>query len=351
MANLDLRPLSLGEILDRTFSIYRANFLLFVGIAAMPQALVLLFNLGQTLLVSVPLNPLKPEAAPPIFDAKVIGGWVVGGILGLFVYFMAYVYSHGAAVNAVSDIYLGQPATIVGSFRKMRGRAGNLLGVMILNFLAVFAGFFVFIVGAFYAMCRLSVSVPTAILEDREASACLSRSWDLTQDNIGRALAIIVLYAAISYALVGLFSAPFMFMIFWAAYQKSLVMVRFWTVLSNLGTFVAESVSSTLPYSDWFSEGDVQSPQQIEAGEGAVMRAGLSKVAVYKDELNRLHTCSAVCPHLGGIVRWNSAEKTWDCPCHGSRFDHFGQVLNGPAPKELDPISDTLAGNELTAGV
>jgi Membrane domain of glycerophosphoryl diester phosphodiesterase len=244
MANLDLRPLSLGEILDRTFSVYRANFLLFVGIAAVPQALVLLFNLGQTLLVAVPLNPLKPQSAATTFDAKIIGGWIFGAIFGLFVYLMAYVYSHGAAVNAVSDIYLGQSATIVGSFRKMRGHAGTLLGVLILNFLAVFAGFFVFIVGAFYAMCRLTVSVPAAILEDKEASACLSRSWDLTQDNVGRALAIIVLYAAISYALVGLFSAPFLFMIFWAAYQKSLAMVKFWTVLSNLGTFVGGTLAT-----------------------------------------------------------------------------------------------------------
>ncbi len=77
------------------------------------------------------------------------------------------------------------------------------------------------------------------------------------------------------------------------------------------------------------------------------MREGLSKVAVYKDEVGRLHTCSAVCTHLGGIVRWNSAEKTWDCPCHGSRYDRYGQVINGPANKELAPMPDpTLTTTE-----
>lgn len=110
--------------------------------------------------------------------------------------------------------------------------------------------------------------------------------------------------------------------------------------LRSLSTFVKEALESTAPYSDWLTDGDVNSIHQIESGEGAVMRSGLSKIAVYKDEVGRLHTCSAVCTHLGGIVRWNSAEKTWDCPCHGSRFDRYGQVINGPANKELGAVSD-----------
>jgi glycine/D-amino acid oxidase-like deaminating enzyme/nitrite reductase/ring-hydroxylating ferredoxin subunit len=108
----------------------------------------------------------------------------------------------------------------------------------------------------------------------------------------------------------------------------------------SLGTYVREATQSTVPYGDWLSDGDVDSASQVEAGEGAVLREGLRKVAVYKDEMNRVHCFSAVCTHLGGIVRWNSAEKTWDCPCHGSRFDRFGQVINGPAVKELAPVSD-----------
>lgn len=108
----------------------------------------------------------------------------------------------------------------------------------------------------------------------------------------------------------------------------------------SLGTYLSETVQSSLPYTDWLSGSDVSSADKIEAGEGAVIRDGLSKIAVYKDEMNRLHCVSAVCPHLGGVVRWNGAEKTWDCPCHGSRFDRFGQVLNGPAVSELAPVGD-----------
>ena len=63
-------------------------------------------------------------------------------------------------------------------------------------------------------------------------------------------------------------------------------------------------------------------------------------------EMRRLRECSPVCPHLGGIVHWNSTEKTWDCPVHGSRFDPEGTVLNGPANGGLAQIdSSGLVGN------
>ena len=109
----------------------------------------------------------------------------------------------------------------------------------------------------------------------------------------------------------------------------------------SLGTYVKAATQSTMPYSDWLSDGDVESPAQIEKGEGAVIREGFRRTAVYKDEVGRLHSCSAVCTHLGGIVRWNSAEKTWDCPCHGSRFDRFGEVVNGPANHALHEVTDS----------
>ena len=62
---------------------------------------------------------------------------------------------------------------------------------------------------------------------------------------------------------------------------------------------------------------------------------GLKKVAVYRDDDGNLHRRSAVCPHLHGIVRWNALEKSWDCPCHGSRFDAQGRVITGPSAADL----------------
>jgi glycine/D-amino acid oxidase-like deaminating enzyme/nitrite reductase/ring-hydroxylating ferredoxin subunit len=97
------------------------------------------------------------------------------------------------------------------------------------------------------------------------------------------------------------------------------------------GEYVKEAVNTAAQYADWVTGGDVGSEQEIPKDAGAVLRRGAAKVAVYRDPTGALHERSAVCPHLGCIVAWNPAEKTWDCPCHGSRFDKFGSVINGPA--------------------
>jgi Rieske Fe-S protein len=68
-----------------------------------------------------------------------------------------------------------------------------------------------------------------------------------------------------------------------------------------------------------------------------VVRRGATPVAVYRAPDGALHEHSAVCPHLGCAVGWNALEKTWDCPCHGSRFDVQGRVLMGPANSNLPP--------------
>ncbi len=95
--------------------------------------------------------------------------------------------------------------------------------------------------------------------------------------------------------------------------------------------YVKENVNVVRQYLDYVTAGEARSADDIRSGEGAVLRQGLAKHAVYRDENGTLHSLSAVCPHLGCIVHWNSLERTWDCPCHGSRFAVDGAVLNGPA--------------------
>jgi glycine/D-amino acid oxidase-like deaminating enzyme/nitrite reductase/ring-hydroxylating ferredoxin subunit len=80
------------------------------------------------------------------------------------------------------------------------------------------------------------------------------------------------------------------------------------------------------------------SSSEIPPGSGAVRREGSELVAVYRDEAGERHEVSAVCTHRGCIVDWNDTEKTWDCPCHGSRFDRFGGVIQGPANEDLRPV-------------
>lgn len=102
--------------------------------------------------------------------------------------------------------------------------------------------------------------------------------------------------------------------------------------------FAKENINVAGQYVDYFTSGDVTSADDLRPGEGAVIRRGLKKVAVYRDESGTLHEMTAICPHLKCIVHWNRAETTWDCPCHGSRFDALGKVLNGPSVADLAPI-------------
>lgn len=77
--------------------------------------------------------------------------------------------------------------------------------------------------------------------------------------------------------------------------------------------------------------------ENVKPGEGRLVTHKGQKIAAHRDQNGTLHQVSAVCPHLGCIVDWNAAEKSWDCPCHGSRFDVDGKILHGPAVKRLEP--------------
>ncbi|HEV2845467.1 MAG TPA: FAD-dependent oxidoreductase, partial [Thermoanaerobaculia bacterium] len=77
---------------------------------------------------------------------------------------------------------------------------------------------------------------------------------------------------------------------------------------------------------------------EIPAGEGRVVEIGGERVAVYREPSGTVHAVSPVCTHAACIVRWNGAEKTWDCPCHGGRYTPDGQILEGPPVKGLEPV-------------
>jgi glycine/D-amino acid oxidase-like deaminating enzyme/nitrite reductase/ring-hydroxylating ferredoxin subunit len=110
--------------------------------------------------------------------------------------------------------------------------------------------------------------------------------------------------------------------------------------------FAKESLNVAAQYADWLRGSDVPSVDDIQPGQGAIMRRGVKMVAVYRDPAGVCHERSAACPHLGGVVSWNSTEKSWDCPVHGSRFDPHGRALNGPAISGLAPVDDDEDGDE-----
>lgn len=102
--------------------------------------------------------------------------------------------------------------------------------------------------------------------------------------------------------------------------------------------FTKENLNVAARYADYFLGDRYKSVDSIPCGEGGVLRQGISRIALYKDENGIVHERSAVCPHLGCVVAWNSCEKSWDCPCHGSRFDAHGNVIHGPAIAPLAAI-------------
>lgn len=108
--------------------------------------------------------------------------------------------------------------------------------------------------------------------------------------------------------------------------------------LKATGDYLHEIGNMAAQYGDWFTKGDIKEVSDLKLGQGGIISSGLKKAAVYRDKHNNLHTCSAVCPHLGGIVQWNGDEKTFDCPMHGSRFTNEGKVINGPAVSNLEKI-------------
>ncbi|MGI9077008.1 MAG: FAD-dependent oxidoreductase [Gemmatimonadaceae bacterium] len=99
-----------------------------------------------------------------------------------------------------------------------------------------------------------------------------------------------------------------------------------------------ENLNVAAQLRDYLTPGEISSANELARGSGALMRRGFRKVAVYRDERGEIHERSAVCTHLGCIVDWNTAERTWDCPCHGSRFDPLGKVINGPAIAPLAKV-------------
>ena len=104
-----------------------------------------------------------------------------------------------------------------------------------------------------------------------------------------------------------------------------------WDYLSEVGSMAAQ-------YKDLLTDADIKDVHELKPGQGGVLSIGMNKIAVYCDEQQNYHTCSAICPHLGAVLQWNADEKSFDCPAHGSRFTTDGKVINGPATSNLEKI-------------
>jgi len=102
--------------------------------------------------------------------------------------------------------------------------------------------------------------------------------------------------------------------------------------------WVMENSTALKNLTEYVAPGEISSTDELEPGQGAIMRKGLRKIAAYRDAKGNVHRHSAACTHLGCHLHWNSFETCWDCPCHGSIFGPEGQVLNAPAITGLTPV-------------
>jgi len=114
--------------------------------------------------------------------------------------------------------------------------------------------------------------------------------------------------------------------------------------LRGISEFVRENANVAAQYVQLATPGEITDAGDIANGSGAIMRHGLKKIAVYRDRDGALHMHSAICTHLGCVVHWNAVEGSWDCPCHGSRYDPVtGAVISPPAVAPLAAIEDRAA--------
>jgi hypothetical protein len=191
-----LRPLSTGELLDRTFSLYRNHFVLFVGIFALPHLCVLAFQCF-TFALQAPVNNARNVLVTSVF-----------GLIALVLTTVVAAAAQAATVVAVSQVHLDRPASVMDSFSRVKHQIVGVIG------LSLKVGFFVglwcllFIVPGILKAMEWSLAVPAKVLEDKSASDAMSRSSELTQGNRGRIFVIWFLFVVLSIGVSMLFQWP-----------------------------------------------------------------------------------------------------------------------------------------------
>lgn len=225
-----LRPLSTGELLDRTFSLYRNHFMLFVGIFALPRLLVLAIQFMQ-------LVDQKPYARTPNVFASLIWFAAIA-----FVGLVMASASQAAAVIAVSELHLDRPASVMDSFARVKGHLFGVILISIIVGLGMGAGLIAFLVPGILLWIIWSLAVPAKVLENKGALSALSRSVDLVKGDWGRIFVIGLLVFVLSLGVPLLFQVPILFATYMSAQAGMRNAVLGWQIASLVASFVAVSL-------------------------------------------------------------------------------------------------------------
>jgi hypothetical protein len=264
MTVLELRPMTLGEILDRTFTIYRRHFWLFIGIMLLPETVMLALSLLTTVLPLAMVDGGDPSPAA----AMAVGMGMIVLTPVVFLGFLgAYAAAHGATVSAVSCLAMGAATSIGQAYRQVRRRFWRLLVVVILvamlagaAFILTFfvvaipgallmaagqvAGFVAFglllmagMIVPLWLMARMGVAVAAAVLEPGGGVAALSRSMELTRGYSGRVLVTVIFVIVLMLAAYGIFELPlYLATAIYGVLQTAPVWL---IVVAKLGSFVS----------------------------------------------------------------------------------------------------------------
>jgi hypothetical protein len=244
MADADLRPMSLGEVLDRTFNLYKSYFWLFAGITAMPF-LVLLF-------VNVLTAAIQTSKLPGIhFPQSAAGsvGFFAGAMLGAIFFGLLYLFLLGAAqaatVFAVSDLYLHRTPSLRDCYKRVGAKAFRVIVILILVFLVSFVGFICLVVPGFILLARTSLAVPVSMLEGSKSIRSVERSMELTKGHALQMLLIFIMVWVIASVVAAIFQFPLLIFVFNAARTHHAVSFSV-LFLQHLCGFISQVVAAPI---------------------------------------------------------------------------------------------------------
>jgi len=227
----DLRPLSLGELLDRSFFLYRKNFLLFAGITALPHLVLLAFQLGDI----------------GMQRWMGVGAGLVWTLATYALTLGVKAASQGATVIAVSHVHLGRPATIAESFAGIKGRIFYLALIMIGYGIGVGIGFLLLIVPGIILGLMWALTIPVAVLEDTGLRDSVNRSAELTKGARGRVFVIYILFAIMLWILYIAWMFPVLLIMGLAVQKHHVVGVPLWTQIAiPVGSFISQCLAGPL---------------------------------------------------------------------------------------------------------
>ena len=225
-----LRPLSISELLDRTFHLYRNNFLVFVGIIAIPQLIVLALRL----MFAVTLTVKPPEVFSPI------------AILIALASYVAIEISAAATVMAVSSIHLNRPASIGSAFSSARGSMLRVILITLAVGVAAGIGLIFLIVPGIYLWLMWSLSIPVTVLEGGGMSASTTRSKELTRGSRGRIFVIYFLVVVLAIVVAWLFQIPLGIVAVLLGRGNPQGAIALITAVSAVGNFISTSLVGPL---------------------------------------------------------------------------------------------------------